>query len=522
MITSIERQSILRAHPHWLRNILRGIEKEGLRVDAGGQLARTPHPVALGAALTNPHITTDYSEALLELITGTQQRAETVIEELLDTHSYAARRIEGEIVWNQSMPAHLPSEADIPIAWYGTSNSGMLKHVYREGLAWRYGKVMQCIAGVHYNFSLPEAAWEDLVYEGNTPQQRRNTGYMALIRNFVRYAWMLMYLFGASPAVSRSFLQRTGLESQLERIEADTYIMPWATSLRMTDLGYKSPIQSELELCYNDLDTFMVRIYDAVTTAWPEYERLGTKRDGKWIQLNTSILQIENEYYSSIRPKQVTGRCERPTTALMQRGIQYVEARCLDIDPESPSGISVQTSRFMDAFLLFCASEDSPFFPVPGFCQDSQDNFSTVARAGRTPGLQLMQDGQPIALQKWGVQLIDRIKPYAQLLDEAIGGSGYLESLELQRTKFLDTSSTPSARLVTQLRDSGLSFHEWTLRQSQAHWETLRARPMTPEKLDAYDQAAHQSLVDQARLEAGDQESFDDYVARFHGALTHP
>lgn len=522
MITSIERQAILRAHPHWLQNILRGIEKEGLRVDANGLLARTPHPVTLGAALTNPHITTDYSEALLELITGTQQRADTLIDELLDTHSYAARRIDGELVWNQSMPAHLPPEAQIPVAWYGTSNSGMLKHVYREGLAWRYGKVMQCIAGVHYNFSLPEAAWEDLGYEGDTPKQRRNTGYMALIRNFVRYSWVLMYLFGASPAVSGSFLRRTNTERQLERIEADTYTIPWATSLRMSDLGYKNPIQSELELCYNDLDTFMLRIYDAVTTPWPDYDRLGTKRDGKWIQLNTSILQIENEYYSSIRPKQVTGRCERPTAALRQRGIQYVEARCLDIDPESPTGISVQTSRFMDAFLLFCAAEDSPFFPAPGFCQDSQDNFSTVARAGRTPGLHLVEDGQTISLQAWGVGLIERISPYAQLLDEAIGGSGYQESLELQRTKFLDTSTTPSARLITQLRDSGLSFHEWSLRQSQAHWEALRARPMSQEKLDAFDEAARQSLADQKQLEADDHESFDDYVARFHEGLTRP
>lgn len=522
MITSTERQSILRAHPHWLRGILRGIEKEGLRVDAEGRLAQTPHPPVLGAALTNPHITTDYSEALLELITSTQRDPDAVIEELLDTHSFTARRIDGEMIWNQSMPAHLPAESDIPVAWYGTSNSGMLKHVYREGLAWRYGKVMQCIAGVHYNFSLPEAAWEELGHEGDTPQQRRNTGYMALIRNFVRYSWMLMYLFGASPALSRSFLQRTSIEQQLERIEADTYIMPWATSLRMSDLGYKNPIQSELELCYNDLDTFMLRIYDAVTTPWPDYERLGTKRDGKWIQLNTSILQIENEYYSSIRPKQVTGRCERPTTALMQRGIQYVEARCLDIDPESPGGISVQTSRFMDAFLLFCASEDSPFFPAPGFCQDSQNNFSTVAREGRAPGLQLTKDGQPVSLQTWGIELIEGITPYARLLDEALGGTGYLESLELQRDKFLDAATTPSARLIAQLRDSGLSFHEWTLRQSQAHWEALRVRPMSDEKLRAFDEAARQSLADQSLMEANHRESFDDYVARFHGALVHP
>ncbi|MDN5843040.1 MAG: glutamate--cysteine ligase [Alcaligenaceae bacterium] len=524
MINSIERQAILRNNPQWLQGILRGVEKEGLRVDTQGRLARTPHPASLGAALTNPHITTDYSEALLELITGTCQDSHSLIDELLDTHSYVARHLDGELIWNQSMPAHLPPEAEIPVGWYGTSNTGMLKHVYRQGLARRYGKVMQCIAGVHYNFSLPEAIWEGLGTEGDTPMQRRNTGYMALIRNFVRHAWLLMYLFGASPAVSRSFLQNAGIRHQLERVEADTYIMPWATSLRMSDLGYKSPIQSELELCYNDLDTFMLRIYDAVTTPWPEYERLGTRVDGQWIQLNTSILQIENEYYSNIRPKQTTSRCERPTTALRDRGIQYVEVRCLDIDPEAPAGISVQTSRFMDAFLLFCAIEDSPLFPAPGFCQDSQDNFATVAREGRKPGLQLSQEGRPIALKDWGLAIVDRLMPYAQLLDDAAGGGNdYTDALNSQRTKLVDLSATPSARLITQLRDSGQSFHDWTLRQSSKHWETLRARTIPAQRLTTLDQAVGQSIQAQHDLEAGDHETFAEYVARFHAALgPHP
>ena len=518
MSLASERRVHLAAQPELLRAIRRGIEKEGLRVDASGNLAATPHPPALGSALTNPRITTDYSESLLELITRPLPDADALVAELTDIHSFVALRNPGEPIWNQSMPAHLPPEADIPVAWYGTSNTGMLKHVYRLGLAWRYGKVMQCIAGVHYNFSLPEAAW-DLLADGDSPQERRNIGYMALIRNFTRHAWLLMYLFGASPAVSRSFLQHAGYEARLTQISPDTYCMPWATSLRMSDLGYKNPIQSDLQLCYNDLGTFTARIHRAVTTPWPAYEAMGTHRDGRRIQLNTNILQIENEYYSSIRPKQTTGRCERPNTVLRQRGIQYIEVRCMDIDPWAPAGIAAETSRFLDAFLLYCAVEESPLFPPPGFCQESQDNFALVSREGRRPGLLLQREGCAVSLRDWADEALDRIEPYARLLDAHSGDGGHMAALDAQRAKARDPQATPSARLLAALRDEGLEFHDWTLAQSRGHWDFLRARGLPPDTLAAYDAQARESIGEQAAIEAADTISFEDYVARFHAAL---
>nr|WP_322999342.1 glutamate--cysteine ligase [Castellaniella sp.] len=518
MTLASDRRSLLAAHPDLLRAIQRGIEKEGLRVDTGGMLASTPHPRSLGAALANPHITTDYSEALLELVTSPDASPEALVQELTDIHAFVALRNPGEAIWNQSMPAHLPPQADIPVAWYGTSNTGMLKHVYRQGLAWRYGKIMQCIAGVHYNFSLPESAW-DLLASGSTPKERRNAGYMGLIRNFMRHSWLLMYLFGASPAMSRSFLQNAGLEAQLTHLSPDTYCLPWATSLRMSDLGYKNPTQSELHLCYNDLDTFTARIHTAVTTPWPAYEAIGTHRDGQRIQLNTNILQIENEYYATIRPKQTAGRCERPNTILHERGIQYVEVRCMDIDPWESAGISVDTCQFLDAFLLYCALEDSPLFPAPGTCQESQANFALVAREGRRPGLRLTHEGQSIGLQDWAERILAGIAPYAELLDQHLGNSRHMDSLDQQRRKIRDPDTTPSARLLAELRSSGQEFHDWTLAQSQAHWAALQARGLPADTLAAYDQAAADSLAEQAALEAADTESFEDYVARFHSAL---
>lgn len=515
-----ERHPLLRPEAQVLKGILRGIEKEGLRVDHDGNLARTSHPVKLGSALTHPKITTDYSEALLELITGTHGNIEALRGELTDIHRFVASQLDDEIIWNQSMPAILPGEADIPIGWYGTSNTGMLKHVYRRGLAERYGKAMQCIAGVHYNFSLPDAVWSLLDTGGSRIEEQRSLGYMALIRNFTRYSWLLMYLFGASPAISTSFVK--GQSHQLERFDDDTLYLPHATSLRMSDLGYNNKAQSELELCYNDIETFLKRLHGAVTTPFPAYEAIGTHRNGEWIQLNTNLLQIENEYYSSIRPKRTVERGERPSTALAARGIQYIEVRCLDIDPFCPIGIPETTSAFMDAFLLFCAAEDSPMFANNGFCRDSSDNFGVVAKRGREPGLMLMRQNQPVSLRDWGQELVERIAPYAELLDLAYNTDMHARALAVQQAKVHDISQTPSAQLLEQLKDTGQSFHAFTLQQSQAHHRALLAQPLPAEMLAHFQHLAAESLADQVEIENSDTESFDAYVTRYHEALAEP
>ena len=518
MTSSTKRHNLLTEGADLFNGILRGIEKEGLRVDNLGVLAKTPHPKVLGRALTNPRITTDYSEALLELITGTHNSSAGVLSELEDTHRFVAWELPDELIWNQSMPAQLPADADIPIAWYGTSNTGMLKHVYRRGLAERYGKTMQCIAGVHYNFSLPDGIWDLLEVPGSSVMQQRTTGYMALIRNFVRYAWLLMYLFGASPAVSKSFMH--GADHPLSTFDDDTLYLPYATSLRMSDLGYQNKAQSKLQLCYNDLATFLQRTRDAVTTPWPAYEAIGTHRNGEWIQLNTNILQIENEYYASIRPKRTTGRGERPTTALAARGVQYIEVRCLDIDPVSVTGISLQTSHFIDAFLLFCATEESPFFPKGGYCQDSHDNFALTAKTGRKPGLMLKKPDGEIGLTQWGMELLDRIEPYADILDTAYASHAHGDSVKAQRIKVQDSEQTPSAHLLQQLREQRLNFHDYSLNQSRQHRDYLLATPLPTATQNTLKEIVAQSFAEQTRLEQSDTEDFSAYVARYEAALT--
>ena len=124
-----------------------------------------------------------------------------------------------------------------------------MKNVYRRGLGHRYGRLMQCIAGIHYNFSLPDIFWDHWLPWGTRKEQREeliSEQYFAAVRNFHRYCWLLFYLFGASPAVCRSFVG--GRRHPLEPFDAVTLHAPHATSLRMSNLGYHNPAQGEVNV----------------------------------------------------------------------------------------------------------------------------------------------------------------------------------------------------------------------------------------------------------------------------------
>jgi glutamate--cysteine ligase len=508
---------------------LRGIERETLRVDHAGHLASTPHPIALGSALTHPEITTDYAEALLEFITPAESDIAVTLDKLDTVHRHAYSRLGDELLWSQSMPCQLPPEADIAIANYGTSNMGMLKHVYRRGLALRYGKAMQCIAGIHYNYSLDEQLWQVLAshpdtsasphHAAATPKDVQSESYLATIRNFRRYSWLLMYLFGASPALSAGFLR--GRAHKLDTLSDDTLFLPYATSLRMSDLGYQNDAQSGLRPHENSLEDYVNALTHAVNDPYPPYAALGTKKDGEWIQLSTNVLQIENEYYSTIRPKRVIRTGERPIQALCLRGVQYIEVRCMDVDPFEPVGISLETGRFLDAFLLFCALDDSgPISAEQSACYTN--NFARTVKEGRKPGLTLRRDGEEITLQAWGEQLLARIAPVAALLDSRNaarqGGTSHADSLAVQAAKLADPDMTPSAKVLAELRANGGSFAAFGLRQSERHAAYFRAQPPTAEQSAYFDQLAASSLAEQRAMEAAPAGSFDDFVAAYRAS----
>ena len=206
-----------------------GVEKESLRLDARGVLAMTDHPLSLGSALTHSCITTDYSEALLEFITPPSSDIDQSLQLLTEIHQYLYQSIGDEKLWVCSMPCILRGEENIRIAKYGASNIGRMKTIYRLGLGHRYGRLMQTIAGIHYNYSVPTAFWERWL-QLDQPESLKDeitSRYFGLIRNFKRYGWLLLYLFGASPAVCKTFLE--GQQHSLEQLDPQSFYAPFAT-----------------------------------------------------------------------------------------------------------------------------------------------------------------------------------------------------------------------------------------------------------------------------------------------------
>jgi glutamate--cysteine ligase len=489
--------------PEALRDLRRGIEKESLRVNADGSLAATPHPAALGSALTHEHITTDFSEAQLELITGVHPDADACAAELAGIQRFVQAELGAEMMWCASMPCRLPAEDDIPIALYGTSNVARAKTVYRIGLSHRYGRRMQTISGIHYNFSLPEAAWP--VLDLADP----NTGYFALIRNFQRHAWLLFYLFGASPAVCSTFVD--GRAHELVELSGGTLHLPHATTLRMGRLGYLSEAQDSLSVSCNDLASYTGSLQEALTTPYPAYEKIGIRVGDDYRQLATTLLQIENEFYSTIRPKRVIRPLERPLHALRQRGVQYVEVRAMDLDPFVREGISTRTMRFLDVFLLHCLLSDSPP-DTPAELRMNGRNKQLAAARGREPGLRLERGGDSVELRAWAGEILEQCGAVAAALDAACGGDAYRAALRAAVEALRDPSITPSARVLAEMRERhGGSHGAFVLAQSIAHRDALAADPLPPAIAERYARVAAASLEAQRRAEAADHESFETF-----------
>lgn len=495
---------------------LRGVEKECLRVDPEGRLSMTPHPEGLGSALTNRYITTDYSEALLEFVTPTYSTTWETLHCACDLHQFTYENLDDELLWASSMPCLIPGENEIPLARYGTSNVGQMKTIYRRGLGYRYGRSMQTIAGVHFNYSLPAEFWakyRDIVCVDCDEDSVRSAQYMALIRNFRRFGWLVLYLFGSSPAVCRSFAGGEGLD--MPRLNGHTWYEPFATSLRMSDLGYSNQSQARIEISLNGLDEYVADLSNAIRTPEPAYERIGVKVDGAWRQLNANLLQIENEYYSPIRPKRVARSGERPTSALRRGGVEYVEVRALDINMFDPAGINQNTLRFMEAFLVYCLLEDSPLFDSSGF-DEAKANHSGTAKRGRDPALRLARDGAQTSLIDWAGEILHKVAAVAELIDRDTGSDSYVQAANEMRARVEDPELTPSAQVLTELREADCSFFEFALGVARQHRDYFSAiAPMQDERHQEFHDEARASLIRQAEIEKADDVTLDDYLQRY-------
>ncbi len=502
---------------HLLKGGLIGLEKETLRVAPDGHIAQTPHPAALGSALTHPAITTDYSEALLEFITPPLTNLREVLQFLSDIHQFVYTHLGEEMLWAASMPCVVAGESSIPIAWYGTSNPGLMKHVYRRGLGYRYGRMMQVIAGVHFNYSLPDECWQvfqEQEQDSRSLQAFRSDGYFRLIRNLQRFGWLIPYLFGASPTVCKSFL--SGKPTALAEWDASTCFQPHGTSLRMSDIGYTNRREKKtgLDIAYDNLDAYIASLSWAIQTPCPDYERLGVVVNGEYRQLNANILQIENEYYSTLRPKQTPRGDEKSTLALRRRGVQYLELRSLDVSPFDLLGVNEDELRFVEAFLVFCLLQDSPLIGATEH-REIDDNQLAVANKGRDPSLRLQRQGQSRLLKEWALEITECMEGVCDVLDSGEAGRPYSRSLALQKEAIRDPERTPSARVLAEMWEHQEAFFQFARRLSQQHQAYFKALPPAPERTRFFEEQARQSWQQQRELEAADTISFTEYLQQY-------
>ncbi len=502
-----------------LKKSLTGLEKESLRVNTEGNISQTVHPEVLGSALKNPWITTDYAEAMLELITPPCDRAYKSLDFLLDVETFVYQHLDNELLWTSSMPCVIRGEEDITIAHYGTSNAGKMKSVYRQGLAERYGKIMQVISGIHFNYSVATEFWPAFQeVEGDTGSQQDfiNKRYMGMTRNIQRYGWIIPYLFGSSPAVCKSFLAGIPHPKTMQEFKEFTFYEQYGTSLRMGDIGYTNHKEDDrgIKASYNSLDEYIASLRCAINTPHKEYEAIGLKDGDEYLQLNTNILQIENEYYSSVRPKQILEGFEKPTDALERRGIQYVELRSVDINAFRPAGMTHKQLYFLEMFMMFCLLQESPEI-TDDEAKEIDTNQSIVAHQGRKPDLQLSRNKKDISLKNWATELLDKMMDVADLLNKAHGETCYAKAINAQQELVEDPSKTPSAMVLDDIMNRDGSYYHFAKRKSEEHRDYFLQRKLEAEIQKNIELVAKKSLQQQHQTERENRLDFDTFLQKY-------
>ena len=510
------QQTIRRLTRPQLSGGLRGVERECLRVTPAGRVAATAHPRELGSALTHGYITTDFAEALLELITPPVESSQGVSGWLAALHAFVLERIGGERIWPASMPPGIPRDEDLPPARYGTSNIGRLKHAYRLGLANRYGPRMQAIAGIHFNYSPPPELWAALPDQAGAPGgdvARRSAWIMAQTRNVRRLAWLPTYLLGGSPAFHSSL--SAARPPELRKGRNGTLYAPHATSLRMSSLGYTSALQAGLVVSANNLDEYVRDLEAAVHAPHAGYAKIGVRANGGYRQLSDKVLQVENEYYSPVRPKRRIRRGERAATALRRRGVEYLELRLVDADPFEPLGVNAGSMRFMEAFLLYCLLEESPAMSAAEHLA-SLSNLDATAWRGRAPGARLFRHGGELALRDWGLEVCAGLAPICELLDSGSDGP-YCKALQAAQECLRDPALTPAARVLEELGQAGWDHQAWGMEKALAASQPP-AGDSNGARRRALEDEAPDSLGRQRAMESEAEPPFDRFLAEYLGS----
>ncbi|WP_158246764.1 glutamate--cysteine ligase [Halobacteriovorax sp. DA5] len=500
-------------------NVNKGLEKEGLRVMVeDGKLSSSDHDPKFGSKLLHKWITTDFAESLLEFITPVSKSNDETLKTLGNLQHYVLEQDSSEVIWPSSMPCILPEDKDIKLAYYGESNSGRLKTLYRSGLGLRYGRSMQAIAGLHYNFSMTDEFWKnwhELSGSSLSLQLFINEEYLNLCRNFRSYSNILLYLFGNSVSVHESFL--SGKKHSLDVIHEDekygkTFGSKEGTCLRMGGLGYTGASQNGIRICYNGLDSYCDSLEEALQMNFADFDKIGLRNEkGELQQISTHILQIENEFYSIIRPKRIAPPGKSALASLRSKGIEYIEVRLLDLNPFAKNGITKVQMDFLDAFLLSC------LFLRADRCNreiynEIENNNQLIVKQGRKPGLEISVDGEKRNYQEYLTTFFNQMAEVIEAISDGERKKALLFAIEEQR-KLIDPANTLSQKVFDLVSKKGhIQAMKDLALEHRKELAAVEVNHVFQEELELEKNASMQRQVDFEKL---DDVDFEEYVAAY-------
>ena len=487
-----------------------GIEKESLRV-SNSTISEFPHHENLGSALCNQYITTDFSESQLELITPPLANGNEVIEFLDSIHHFVTNNIHDEILWPFSFPPLIKSEELIHIANYGSSNQALFKTTYREGLSLRYGKLMQTISGVHYNYSLSSSIWDSLsrIEKKSQIKELRNENYLHILRNIFRMNWLLLYFFGASPFLTKNFLNKP--KDRFENIDKDTYYLPYATSLRMSNYGYQNLTRSRVNVSINSLQDYINDLKKATESHCKDFEI--NEQKSNLSQISSNILQIEDEYYALARLKSQTVSSDRSIVKLKKSGVDFIELRSLDLNPFSKIGIDIETILFLEIFFIYCLCKSSK--PISKKELDGiYSNDQLIAKEGRKSNLYLQDQERTVSMQEWGNQILDEMEPIAELMHKDIKSNKSI--IARFREKIKNPETTLSGILLDRMLSENIGHMDLGLSIAESNRNGYLEKEMSQNiNWDIFKREAKDSLSKQRQLDNKTHKSFEKFLSDY-------
>ena len=478
--------------------IKRGIEKEFFRVDKKGFISKKSHPKSLGSALKNKYITTDFSEAQVELVTPTFEDVDKLYDFLYSLHVFVANNLEdGEMLWPFSMPPKIKDESEINIGYYHQSGDGLLKHVYRKGLKVRYGATMQCVSGMHYNFSINQNSFSALF--NSTDQKTINDAYLGLIRNFKRIFWFVLSEFGQTNVVDKSFVKNRS--HNLGELNKNDLYLENATSLRMSEIGYQSEAQKSLDIKYNSLSGFLQKIKNAITIPFEDYKKKGLiDSNGEYHQISDGVIQIENEYYDSIRPKRSASNNLRPYDLLKDFGIEYLEIRGVDISPSDITGMSKHHIRFLDLILIYCLISPSPKMTSEEKSEiDANEKVSIYE--GKNKNSKINIDGNKVSIKSARKDMLENLKNIADFMNDS----------DLFHAAIEHVTKLPKGELPK------VSFHKDGVEKSKSNLSELKSSE--GKYIDSIKKEAELSLEELEKMHIDSEEEMNEFVKNYNLSL---